>query len=105
MRAGRLDRIVMLRSKSSTTDDFGENIDRWEDVGPVWAQKKDLRGGERFTAEQTVGQVDTVFIIRYIDGAGSLNQLINDDRTYDIKSVLEIGRRQGMELHCRTRGE
>ena len=95
----------MLRSKTSTTDEFGEQVDTWADVGEVWAQKKDLRGGERFAAAQTVGQVDTVFLIHYIDGAGSLNQLIHDDRTYDIKAVLEVGRRKGMELHCRTRGE
>ncbi|MFV2082812.1 MAG: phage head closure protein [bacterium] len=105
MRAGQLDRIIMLRSMTSTTDDYGEQVETWADVGEVWAQKKDLRGGERFAAAQTVGQVDTVFIIRYIDGAGSLNQLIHDDRTYDIKAVLEVGRRKGMELHCRTRGE
>ena len=95
----------MLRSKTFTTDDYGEQVETWADVGEVWAQKKDLRGGERFAAAQTVGQVDTVFMIRYIDGAGSLNQLIHDDRTYDIKAVLEVGRRKGMELHCRTRGE
>lgn len=95
----------MLRSMTSTTDEFGEQVETWADVGEVWAQKKDLRGGERFAAAQTVGQVDTVFMIRYIDGAGSLNQLIHDDRTYDIKAVLEVGRRKGMELHCRTRGE
>lgn len=95
----------MLRSMTFTTNDYGEQVETWADVGEVWAQKKDLRGGERFAAAQTVGQVDTVFLIRYIDGAGSLNELIHDDRTYDIKAVLEVGRRKGMELHCRTRGE
>lgn len=95
----------MLRSMTSTPDDYGELVETWSDVGQVWAKKKDLRGGERFAAAQTVGQVDTIFTIHYIDGAGSLNQLIHDDRTYDIKAVLEVGRRKGMELHCRTRGD
>ena len=95
----------MLQSMTSTADDYGEPVETWADVGEVWAQKKDLRGGERFAAAQTVGQVDTVFTIRYIDGASSLNRLIHDDRTYDIQSVLEVGRRKGLELHCRTRGD
>ncbi len=95
----------MLQSMTSVADDYGEPIETWTDVGEVWAKKTDLRGGERFAAAQTVGQVDTVFLIRYRDGASSLNRVIYDDRTYDIKGVLEVGRRKGTELHCRTRGD
>lgn len=105
MRAGRLDRIVTLRSRVQTANEYGELAETFEDIGPVWASKKELRGSERFAAQQTIGQVDTVWQIRHRTDVSSVSELVYDDKTYEIKGVLEIGRCEGLELHTQARSE
>jgi len=105
MRAGRMDRIVTLRKRVQTANEYGEQVETFEDVGPIWAEKRDLRGSERFASLQTVGQVDTIWRIRHRTDTSSLNELIYGGSTYEIKAVLEIGRKEGLELHTQSRSE
>jgi len=105
VRAGKLDRIITLRSRVQTKNDFGEMEESFKDLGKVWAEKRDLRGNERFVAQQTVGRVDTVFRIRHRTDISSLSELICDEENYEIQGILELGRREGLELQARRRSE
>ena len=98
MRAGRMDRLVMLRIHDvSSQDEYGEEVDRWQDV-PVWAERRQLRGTERFVAQQRLASLDARYFLHYRSDVKSRDQIIDGEQTYDIHAVLEIGRREGLEL-------
>lgn len=105
MRSGRLDRLITIQVKTSTEDSFGEMIETWATLAEVWAELKYLRGSEWFAAQQEGASVDVIFRIRYRDDVTPLNVIVYDSRTYDISAVLELGRREGLELYASARAE
>lgn len=71
-----------------------------------WAERLELRGDERYQSMQTVANVSCRYKIRWRSDVGPMNMLIDSDsREYDVKAVLELGRREGLELFCAGRGE
>jgi head-tail adaptor len=70
-----------------------------------WAERRELRGDERWSAQQVVAKIACKYRIRYRDDVGPLNILIDGDREYDIHAALELGRREGLELIVSARGE
>lgn len=105
MRSGSLDRRITLQRKSTVQNSTGEQIETWIDLAPVWASKKDLRGNERFAAQQIMAEVDTQFRIRYRAGLTPIDRVFYAGKYYDVKAVLEIGRREGMDLMAQARAE
>ncbi len=102
MRAGRLDRRVTIRSRTTAADAQGQQIETWSDVDTVWASKRDLRGREYFAAQSMNADVTTVFEMRYRADVTVLHRLVCEGLTYDIQDVSEIGRRQGLQVICRA---
>lgn len=98
--AARLDRRITFQSMTSTTDEYGQIIVVWVDFGEAWAEVQPLQGVERINAEQLTASFDTRFTIRWRPDLepskmpGSM-RVRHDDKTYDITSVSEIGRREG----------
>ncbi len=164
MRAGRMDKLVTLKKKVVTVNDFGEEVTAWfplvktgaelstgtltigtmyqitatetdhfgtglvvhsvftaaattalnanNKVKPVtlpaevWAERRELKGDERWNAQQVVANITCKYRIRYRDDVGPLNMLVDaDGREYDIHAALELGRRDGLELLVKARGE
>ena len=104
MRSGRLDRLITIKSKSIITNSFGEEVIVWvTTASDVWAERLELSGSERFTAQQTVPNMSCKYRIRYRRNITPLNILIEGGNEYDIQAVLEIGRKEGLELICSTR--
>jgi len=72
----------------------------------VWAERLELRGDERWNAQQVVAGISCKYRIRYRDDVGPLDVLIDSDsREYDITAALELGRKEGLELIVSARGE
>jgi SPP1 family predicted phage head-tail adaptor len=89
-----------------TQDSYGEEIKTWSDVATVWAERKELRGEERWAAQQTQAKIEAVYRIRWMAGLTPVHRLIDaDGRVYDIQVALEIGRREGLELYVSARAE
>lgn len=71
-----------------------------------WAERLELRGDERWNAQQVVAGLSCKYRIRYRADVGPLNVLIDSDsREYNIEAALELGRKDGLELLCSARGE
>jgi SPP1 family predicted phage head-tail adaptor len=71
----------------------------------VWAERLELRGDERWQAMQTIAGMTCKYRIRYRDDVDPECILVAaDDKEYDIQAVLELGRREGLELICSARG-
>ena len=72
----------------------------------VWAERRELRGDERWSAQQVIAGISCKYRIRYRDDVGPLNVLKDaDNREYDINAVLELGRKEGLELIVSARAE
>lgn len=116
MRAGRLDRLITIQRKTVTQSDSGAVQETWADIVTRRpASISPVRGDERFNAPQTVANQQTEFRIRYSNDVANLNpgeyriiypalsadspnESAIESRRYDILSVDEIGRREGLKI-------
>jgi len=72
----------------------------------VWAERLELRGTERWNAQQVVAEVSCKYRVRYRDDITAQCMLVDDDdREYDIQPPIELGRKDGIELVCSVRSD
>jgi len=104
MRAGGLDRRVRLQRFTTTTDEYGDPVQGWADLATVFAEVRQQSGREFLTAAQEVASRRVVFFLRWFPGLTVLDRVAYDGRNHDIVEVREIGRGDGVELHCEAAG-
>ena len=72
----------------------------------VWAERLELRGAERWSAQQVVATLTVKYRIRYRDDITAQCMLVDDaGREYDLQPPIELGRRDGIELICSARSD
>lgn len=98
MNAGRLDRKIELHSPTTTTDSFGQSSETFAKVADVWAMKKDTAAREIVEADQLVAMVRTEWTIRHRTDINETWIVKYESTDYEIKGILEIGRREGLRL-------
>lgn len=106
MQAGRMDRLIEIRwpgeGSQSASGEIAATVAR---AVEVWAQVTPSAGNERFAADQRVAEADTVFRIRWLAGVTPLSGIFYDAHLYDVVSVLEVGRQEGLDILARCRPE
>lgn len=114
MRAGRLDRqITLLRYQFAQDAATNAVAPEYVTEATVWAERKDVRGAEAFSGQQRLATAEVVFTIRWAPGLdpasrGGLDptwRVREQDRLYEVIGVLELGRREALQLVCVTRAE
>ena len=103
MRSGRLDRRITLQRKTVVENSYGEPIETWMDLATVWAEHLPAGGVERYAATQMVAEADTRWRIRYRAYLTPIDRLSYAGRTYEVTGVVEIGRREGLEIYSKAR--
>jgi len=98
-----LDRKIVIQSLTKTPDAYGALIETWTTFATVQAKKKDIRGDEYFAAKQMNAKVDAIFTIRYLSGVLETMRISYDSKFWDIRSINELGRRDGMEIYAEVR--
>ena len=74
--------------------------------GTVWAERLELRGAERWSAQQVVATLTVKYRIRYRDDITAQCMLVDDaGREYDLQPPIELGRKDGLELVCSVRSD
>ena len=72
----------------------------------IWAERLELRGAERWSAQQVVSTLTVKYRIRYRDDITAQCMLVDDaGREYDLQPPIELGRRDGIELVCSVRSD
>ena len=106
--AGAFDRRIAIEQKVETraAGGFGDPTVVWLLFARPWAQRKILRGGELFRAQQFGAKTEAIFTLRH-DVAGlrhDMRIVDENDRVttvYDITSILSAERQMGgPELHA-----
>jgi head-tail adaptor len=116
LRAGRLDRRVLLQQRVPTTDAEGNVLDNWTDIGMIWIGLEPGANVELTTTGEAEQQRYWTVVCRYrLDGHPAHNDRLVlkrdgfSDRVLDILSVVDAtdlgrGERHSMlELQVRER--
>lgn len=90
MEAGKLNRRLILRFATFTTDAMNERVASYPDGQTVWAERLDVSDGEQVKAAQVGGTISARFRIRWSAYAFGLSPV---DRVY-LKPLRagEVGR-------------
>lgn len=105
MRAGKLDRRVVIQRATSVANGLNEPQEMWGDLATVWAEKKPTRGQERLDAQQVAGAASATFVIRWRSDLKVTDRLLFEGRPWNIKDIREVGRRVGLEIDAVARAE
>lgn len=107
MRAGDLDRrITIKRLEPGGPDGGGGWMPPTEvTVATVWAAVTQAGGREFLDGRQITAERRVVFRIRYRDDITESNWISYRGWNHDIHEIRELGRREGLELHCTAREE
>lgn len=103
-RAGRMRFRITIQAKTDAKGSSGQPVGTWATFRKVWAGADPLKGTELFTAQATEAAHEVVWDIRYLAGVTVKQRILWDSRTFDIKSVVNVGERnKQLLLYCRER--
>lgn len=102
MDAYKFDRPLRIERATTTRNEIGEPIASWELVANTLAEKDPKLGREAFVAQQVIATGDVVYRIRWRSdikpNRDEILRVIEDGITYGVQSILEVGRRQALDL-------
>ena len=107
MDPGERDRYVLVQQRSTTDtgDSSGFPSETWTTLTNLWMSKQELKGSERYMAQQLSGSIVTRWESAYLESMDpelvdvvKLRRLVYKGRAYDITSADQIGRREGIEF-------
>lgn len=90
MRAGQHKKPIVIQKPVMTQDVYNQPIPSWETYLETWAMVKPMTGREYFLAQQISSEVMFKFTIRYHDGITTKMRILYNNRTFNIKSVLNL---------------
>ncbi len=101
MRAGQLDREITIQEYSEgTPDEYGNSVPGYVDVATVRAQLIQSTIEEYQRAYGEGANTAVIFRIRWTDQIETSSQITYGGKTFNIREIKEIGRRNGLELRC-----
>lgn len=102
MRAGRLNRRIIIQQATEVQDAHGQPVQTWTAYKTCWAEYLPKRGREFFAADQTIAEADAVFRIRYDSGVTRKMRISFGDDYYDITAISEIGYKEGLGIAAKA---
>ena len=108
--AGRMDRPIVLQKAPVVQSASGEETFDWAnaETHTIWAEWLPAGTTEAMRAQQRLASyVDGVFRIydRHPRPTPEDTRIVFDNRAFDIKPYIEIGRGEGLEIPVVARGE
>jgi SPP1 family predicted phage head-tail adaptor len=105
VRAGLLDRRILLERRIEVVDSSGQPVISWLPLAEVWARAEPLGGREGLGQQQVVATGDLRFTIRWRPDVTPLHRVTYEGVPYDVVSVAEDGRREALLIVGRGRTE
>jgi SPP1 family predicted phage head-tail adaptor len=104
MRAGSLDRVVLIERATDTLDDFRVPVTTWSTLATVRARLVDQSTTEATRAEGSVTKRAVTVETRHLADVLPGDRLTLDGLAYLIADVREIGRRRGLTITAERTG-
>lgn len=108
--AGSLDRRISIQRAGVVENEHCDKVDGYTPLATVWASAKPGGGRERLVSAQAVAEAPMIFRIRWsrqvadVSTSDRVEYPAGGGRLFDIVSVNEIGRREGIEIAGVARG-
>lgn len=101
IRAGKLDRQITIERETETVAASGAVSNAWAEIATVRAELVQRSAEEFLTGFGEADAGGAVFRVRYLAGITTADRVICAGVSYDIDEIAELGRRRGLELHCK----
>jgi len=98
MRAGKLDRSITIERQTETVTPTGAAVSAWTTVAAIRAEVVQATASEIATGYGEAEDGRLTFRVRYLAGITTADRVTYAGQAYDLKSVIEIGRRRSLEL-------
>jgi len=103
MNPGKLDRRLVIQTKTTTRGAAGGPVETWANSATVWAEKVSTTSSEARRALATRAEATLVLRIRYLSSLTARNRLYFEGQYWDIVGdPIEEGRRDTMLVTART---
>jgi len=86
----KMNKRIVIEENTRTTDGQGGYTEAWTTLATVWASIEPIKGYEKFQAAQMQTPVTHKIMIRYRTGITTACRINYDNRTFDIKEVLNV---------------
>ena len=96
MIAGRLDRRIVIQSKSVARNAYNETINTWSTFLTVWSNPVQMDGKEQTTEDNRTTDRMVTFRVRYNGTITSAMRIIWESNYYKIEDIKEVGRQDGL---------
>ena len=104
MRAGRLDRTIAIeRLDGSAIDADGVPASAWATVAELPAEVVRADADEFLTGAGTASAETILFRVRWTGDLRQTDRVRFNGQTYGITSLVELGRRAGLEIRATTK--
>lgn len=103
-----LDRRIRIERNTPVQDEYGQEIENWSELVTLHASWRRASAKETLASAEVSATASDVFEIRWSPAWSSVNprdRLVYDGRTYDIASIQEMGRRDGIRINALARAE
>ncbi len=98
--AGKLDRRISIETRSVTRSASGEEVEAWATLATVWARVQPIGGREAYSA--AAGQIAPTetsrFTVRWLASVTLQDRISYNGKTWNIRNLAELGRREGLEI-------
>ena len=99
MRAGELDHCISIEAPPAAVDAYGQATGDWTVFAEnIWAGRRDAGGREVFSAGRETALGTSVFRFYWLEGLRPDMVIVEAGQRYDILSIKELGRREGLEV-------
>jgi SPP1 family predicted phage head-tail adaptor len=98
MRAGKLDREIIIETVTTTVDDAGTPVETWAPLATLRAELKDNASDETHNEQGDTTRQLVTFETRYVPGVTVAARIMYQGEPYNLLQVREIGRGRGLEL-------
>ena len=100
MRAGKLDRLITIERAVETVAVSGAVSSTWTPVATVRAEIVNQSTAEFLAGYGEGERAAIVFRIRFLAGITTADRLVFGAAHYNVRDIIEIGRRRGLELRA-----
>lgn len=100
MRAGKLDRQIVIQRFTNTVDDYGAPVETWTTLATVRAQIIQQSTEEFIRGYGATDDAIVIFRIRWIAGLTTADRVQFDSKNYNIRELKPIGRAEGLDIRA-----
>lgn len=105
MRAGRLDRTIIIERGAHVVDPAGTPSFTWATVATLRAERIQSSTDEYLQAQGANAETVMIFRTRFVAGITTADRVLYEGEVFNLREVKELGRRRGLELRTEKDGD